>query len=192
MALTNDQLAAGLDSLFGAAGSGNTAKMQEAIREWNLTYTNSVAEQYGQNFGVGQPAPANIPNLAAQTAQGGIGYIPGISGFNADQSLAAQNQYNSIAATNAGLTGTFTAPSQSQYSPGTWVQTMDPSGVNGMQYAMVTPSGQIQRMGLQEATARGFTNNASNIPYAQFMQLSQAPPTGMPQQTLAGLTGIAT
>ena len=131
-----------------------------------------------------------MPNLAAQTLQGGIGYIPGQSGFNADQSLAAQNQYNSIAATNAGLTGIFTAPSQSQYSPGTWVQTPDPSG-SGMQYAMVTPSGQIQRMGLTEATARGFQNNASTIPYAQFMQLSQAPPTGMPQQTLSGLTGYS-
>ena len=191
MADTTGQLGSSIQSLLSAMASGNAQAAQEAIRQFNLTYTNQVANEYGQNFGVGQPAPANIPNLAAQQAQGGIGYIPGQSGFNADQSLAAQNQYNSIAATNAGLTGVFAAPGQSQYSPGTWVQTQDPSGVNGMQYAMVTPSGQIQRMGLQEATARGFTNNAANIPYAQFMQLSQAPPTGMPQQTLAGLTGYS-
>jgi hypothetical protein len=191
MPMSDADLQAAVENITQAMSSGNAQKVQEAIREWNLTYTNQVATEYGQNFGVGQPAPANIPNLAAQTLQGGIGYIPGQSGFNADQSLAAQNQYNSIAATNAGLTGTFAAPSQSQYSPGTWVQTADPSGVNGTQYAMVTPSGQIQRMGLQEATQRGFQNNATTIPYQQFMQLASAPPTGMPQQTIQGLTGYS-
>jgi len=191
VAADTSQLGNSIQGLLQAMASGNASAAQEAIRQFNLTYTNSVAEQYGQNFGVGQPAPANIPNLAAQTLQGGIGYIPGQSGFNADQSLAAQNQYNSIAAANAGLTGVFAAPGQSQYSPGTWVRTEDPNMAGNTQYAIVTPSGQIQRMGLQEATARGFTNNATNIPYAQFMQLSQAPPTGMPQQTLAGLTGYS-
>jgi hypothetical protein len=193
MPMTNDELASAVQDLIGAMGSGNTAKAQEAIREFNLTYTNQTAEQYGQNFGVGQPAPANVPNLAAQQAQGGIGYIPGVSGFNADQSLAAQNQYASIAAAQAGLTGTYTAPVQSQYSPGSWVMLpASLSGGNGDQYAMVTPSGQIQRLGLTEATARGYKPGmATPIGYQEFMQLASAPPTGMPQQTLQGLTGYS-
>ena len=106
------QLGSSIQSLLSAMASGNTQAAQEAIREFNLTYTNNVAQQYGQNFGVGQPAPAGAPTLAAGQETGQIGYLPGLSGTNVDQSLAAQNQYNSIAATNAGLTGTFTAPGQ--------------------------------------------------------------------------------
>jgi hypothetical protein len=191
MADTTTQLGSSIQSLLSAMASGNAQAAQEAIRQFNLTYTNQVAEQYGQNFGVGQPAPPNVPNLAAQQAQGGIGYIPGQSGFNADQSLTAQNQYANLAAQQAGLTGVYNAALQSQYSPGTWVQTQDPSGVNGTQYAMVTPSGQIQRMGLQQAVARGFQNNATPISYQEFMQLASAPPSGMPQQTLQGMTGYS-
>ena len=187
---TTGQLGSSIQSLLSAMASGNSQAAQEAIREFNLTYTNRSPTPTARISASASQRRRSSPNLAAAELQGGIGYIPGQSGFNADQSLAAQNQYNSIAATNAGLTGIFTAPSQSQYSPGTWVQTPDPSG-SGMQYAMVTPSGQIQRMGLTEATARGFQNNASTIPYAQFMQLAPAPPTGMPQQTLSGLTGYS-
>jgi len=187
----SSQLGNSIQALLSAMASGNAAATQEAIRQFNLTYTNQVADTYGQNFGVGQPAPAGAPTLAAGQAVGQVGYIPGQSGFNADQTLAAQNQYANLAAQQAGLTGVYTSAMQSQYSPGTWVRTDDPSGVNGRQYAQVTPSGQIQRMGLAEATARGFQNNATAIPYQQFMQLASAPPTGMPQQTLAGMTGYS-
>jgi hypothetical protein len=187
--MTTDDLGSAIQDLFSAIGSGNTQKVQEAIREWNLTYTNQVAETYGQNFGVGQPAPPGAPTLAAGQAAGQVGYIPGQSGFNTNQTLAGQNQYFNQGIATAGLTGVLTAPQQSPYSPGTWVQTQDPSGVNGTQFALVTPSGQLQRMGLAEAQARGFQNNATPIGYQQFMALAAAPPTGMPQQTLAGLQG---
>jgi len=191
MTMTSDDLGSAIQDLFSAISSGNTQKVQEAIRQWNLTYTNQVAEQYGQNFGVGQPAPPGAPTLAAGQAVGQVGYIPGQSGFNADQTLAGQLQYANIANQQAGLTGVYTAPTQSQYSPGTWVQTQDPSGVNGTQFAQVLPSGQLQRMGLAEAQARGFQNNATPIGYQQFMALASAPPTGTPQQTIAGLTGYS-
>ena len=85
-AMTNDQLTQGLQQLLQAFSSGNTSQFQEALREFNLTYTNSVAEQYGQNFGVGQPAqPPGVPTLAAGQATGSIGYIPGFTGTDASQ-----------------------------------------------------------------------------------------------------------
>ena len=90
---TTGQLGSSIQSLLSAMASGNAQAAQEAIRQFNLTYTNTVADTYGQNFGVGQPGPANTPTLAAgQALQGGIGYIPGQSGFNASQTQSTSRR----------------------------------------------------------------------------------------------------
>src|SRR5580765_1109463 len=136
MPMTNDQLASAVQDLIGAMGSGNTTKAQEAIREFNLTYTNQVAEQYGQNFGVGQPGPPNTPTLAAGQATGSIGYIPGFTGTDASQTQSLLSTQAGTAQAAAGLTGFYAAPSQSRYTPGSFVR-LDPNTYDTQQYGPV-------------------------------------------------------
>ena len=78
---TTGQLGNSIQSLLSAMASGNTQAAQEAIREFNLTYTNTVADTYGQNFGVGQPGPARTPTLAAGQATGRHRLHPRVVGF---------------------------------------------------------------------------------------------------------------
>ena len=198
MAMTNDQLASAVQDLIGAMGSGNTSKAQEAIREFNLNYTNTVADTYGQNFGVGQPAPAGAGTLAQGQATGGIGYIPGFSGLDASQSMANLSGQAATAQGAAGLTGFYAAPSQSQFTPGTFVRldpnTYDTSKDGPVQISYVLPSGQLQRVNIPQATAMGWNGNLSTmntISAPQAIGLEQAPPTQLPQQTLSGLTGYS-
>ena len=138
--------------------------------------------------------PAGTPLQSVMNTIGYAGGIPGLTGFNTDPTLAAQNQYFNQAGSAAGLTGQYTAPTQSQYSPGTWVQ-LDPSSPQSQQYGQqvgyVQANGQIQRVGLAQAAKMGFTNQAVTIPYEQFMALSNAPPTQAPQQTLAAQQAYA-
>jgi len=198
MALTDAQLEQAVQQFTSAVGKGNTAAAQELIRQWNLTYTNSVAEQYGQNFGVGQPAPPGAGTLAQGTATGGIGYIPGFSGLDASQSMANLSGQASTQQGAAGLTGFYTAPSQSQYTPGTFVRldpnTYDTSTYGAVQLSYVLPSGQLQRVNIPQAQAMGWNGSLTTIPTIaaqQAMALEQAPPSQLPQQTLAGMTGYS-
>ena len=196
-ALTDDQLKQAVQQFASAVGQGNTAAAQELIRQWNLTYTNSVAEQYGQNFGVGQPAPAGAGTLAQGQATGSIGYIPGYSGLDASQSQSLLSTQAGTAQAAAGLTGFYAAPSQSQYTPGTFVR-LDPStydsGSYGTQISYVLPSGQLQRVNIPQAQAMGWNGNLSTMPTISAQQaigLESAPPSQLPTQTLAGLTGYS-
>ena len=198
MADTTGQLGSSIQSLLSAMASGNASAAQEAIRQFNLTYTNTVADTYGQNFGVGQPAPAGAGTLAQGQATGGIGYIPGFSGLDASQSMANLSGQAATAQGAAGLTGFYAAPSQSQFTPGTFVR-LDPSTYDSATYgstqiSYVLPSGQLQRVNIPQATAMGWNGNLATmptIPAAQAQALEQAPPSNLPQQTLAGLTGYS-
>jgi hypothetical protein len=137
--------------------------------------------------------PAGTPLQSTMNTLGYAGGIPGVTGFNTGQTLTAQQQYAAQAAQAAGITGIYNQPTQSQYSPGTFVQIQAdqlPQG-QGQQLAFVTPSGQIQRVTGQQAQQMGYTGQAASIPYAQFMALSQAAPQALPQQTLASQQAYA-
>ena len=73
---TTGQLGSSIQSLLSAMASGNSQAAQEAIRQFNLTYTDTVANTYGQNFGVGQPGPPGTPTLAAGQATGSTRLYP--------------------------------------------------------------------------------------------------------------------
>jgi hypothetical protein len=198
MPMSDADLQAAVENITQAMSSGNAQKVQEAIREWNLTYTNQVATEYGQNFGVGQPAPANIPNLAASQATGSIGYIPGFTGTDASQTMANLAGMATTAQGAAGLTGFYAPPSQSQWTPGSFVRldpnTYDTNTFGPVQMSYVLPSGQLQRVSAQQAQAMGWNGNlgAMNmLPANQAIALEKAPPSQLPTQTLAGLTGYS-
>ena len=195
--MTDDQLKAAVQQFATAVGQGNTAAAQEVIREFNLNFTNSTAQQYGQNFGVGQPAPPGTPTLAAGQATGSIGYIPGFTGTDASQTQSNIAQQATTAQAAAGLTGFYAAPAQSQYTPGTFVR-LDPSTYDassyGTQISYVLPSGQLQRVNLPQAQAMGWNGNLSTMPTISAQQaigLESAPPSQLPTQTLAGLSGYS-
>jgi hypothetical protein len=192
------QLAAFIDQLSAATASGNTQAAQEAIREYNLKYANDVAQLYGQNFGPGNPAPIGAATLPAGQATGSIGYIPGYTGANVGQTLSQVQGAAGTAQNAAGLTGFYAAPSQSQYSPGTFVR-LDPSTYDTQQYgpvqiSYVTSSGQLQRVGMAQAKAMGWNGDLGSmatLSAQQALQLESAPPQQLPQQTLQGLTAYS-
>ena len=190
---TTGQLGTAIDQFAGALAGGNQAQFQEMIREFNLNYANNVAQIYGQNYGPGNPAPQAASSLAQQQATGAVGYIPGYTGYNAGQSLGALGQGADIAQGAAGLTGFYAAPSQSAYTPGTFVR-LDPStypSEYGTQISYVLPTGQLQRVGLTQARAMGWDGDLGKLPILSAqnaLELERAPPQQLPQQTLQGLT----
>jgi len=192
------QLGNSIQSLLQAIASGNTQAAQEAIRQFNLTYTNQVGELYGQNFGVGQPAPPGTPTLPAGQAVGSIGYIPGFTGTAASQTQSELAQQASTAQGAAGLTGMYVAPSQSQFTPGTFVRldpnTYDTQTYGPVQLSYVLPTGQLQRVNIPQAQAMGWNGNLSTmtvLPAQTAMALEQAPPSNLPQMTMQGLTNYS-
>jgi hypothetical protein len=195
-ATNSPQLAAFINQLSSATASGNTQQIQEAIREFNLTYANSVAQLYGQNFGPGNPAPIGAATLPAGQATGSIGYIPGLTGSDASQTQSMLEGQASTAQNAAGLTGFYSAPSQSQYTPGTFVRldpsTYDTNQYGQMQISYVLPSGQLQRVSQQQAQAMGWNGAFSAVlPATTALQLERAPPQQLPQQTLQGMTSYS-
>src|SRR5215471_8339010 len=136
---SNTKLSNFIDQLAGATASGNTQQIQEAIREFNLNYANSVAQLYTQNWGPGNPAPIGATTLAGGQATGNIGYIPGFTGTDVSQTLNQIQGAASTAQNAAGLTGWYAAPSQSQFSPGTFVR-LDPNTYDTQQYGPVQMS----------------------------------------------------
>ena len=157
----------------------------------------TVADTYGQNFGVGQPGPANTPTLAAGQATGALGYIPGFTGTDASQTQSNIAGQATTAQGAAGLTGFYAAPSQSQFTPGSFVR-LDPgsydSSTYGTQISYVLPSGQLQRVNIPQAQAMGWNGNLSTMPTISAQQaigLESAPPSQLPVQTIAGLTGYS-
>jgi len=196
--VADSQLGGAIQSLLQSFASGNTAAAQEAIRQFNLTYANQVGELYGQNFGPGQPAPPGVPTLPAGQAVGSIGYIPGFTGTAASQTQSELAQQASTAQGAAGLTGFYAPPSQSQYTPGTFVRldpnTYDTATYGPVQMSYVLPSGQLQRVTLPQAQAMGWNGNLGMmnvIDAPTAIGLERAPPTQLPQQTIAGLTGYS-
>jgi len=191
----NPQLAAFIDQLSGAVASGNMQNVQEAIREYNLSYANNVAQLYGQNWGPGQPAPIGASTLAAGQQFGSIGYIPGYTGPDVGQTLSQIQGAASTAQAGAGLTGWYAAPSQSEFSPGTFVR-LDPGTYDTNQYgdtqiSYVLPSGQLQRVSTTQARAMGWNGDLSSMATTSAqhaLELERAPPSQLPQQTLQGLT----
>jgi hypothetical protein len=193
----NAQLSAAINSANQAMASGNLAQFQEAIREYNLTYANSVAQLYGNNYGPGNPAPQNASTLAAGQAVGSVGYIPGASGLTAGQTSAELSGLQSSASNAAGLTGVYANPKQSAYTPGTFLR-IDPSTYDYNTYKdqldYVLPSGQLQRVSTQQAQQMGWNGNLgamNTIPFSTAATLESAPPTNLPQQTEASKTNYA-
>jgi hypothetical protein len=197
--VSDAQLASFVNKLGGALASGNTAAAQEAIREFNLIYANSVAQLYGQNYGPGNPAPIGASTLAMGQAGGSLGYIPGFSGIgNVGQTQSELSTQAGTAQAAAGLTGFYANPAQSQWSPGTFVR-LDPSSYDTSQYgpvqiSYVLPSGQLQRVSIPQAQAMGWNGNLgqmNTISAQQAIGLESAPPSQLPVQTLQGLTGYS-
>jgi DNA uptake protein ComE-like DNA-binding protein len=98
----------------------------------------------------------------------------------------------------AGLTGFYAAPSQSAYTPGSFVRldpgTYDTNQYGPVQISYVLPSGQLQRVSTTQAQAMGWNGNLATmntLPAQQALMLEQAPPQQLPQQTIAGLTGYS-
>lgn len=191
---TGGTLGTSLDQLAAALSSGDQAKAQEAIREYNLTYANNVAQLYGQNFGPGQPAPIGAATLPAGQATGSIGYIPGYTGVDAGQTQSLLSTQAGTAQGAAGLTGYYAAPAQSAWTPGTFLR-VDPNtfdyGKYGEQLDYVLSSGQLQRITPDQAKAMGWNGNMGQmamVPIQTALRLESAPPSTPPQQTLQGLT----
>jgi hypothetical protein len=187
-----------IDKFTAANAAGNTQAAQEAIREYNLTYANNVAQLYGQNFGPGNPAPIGAATLAQGQATGAVGYIPGVTGYNVGQTAAELSGQAATAQSAAGLTGFYAPSSQSQWTPGSFVR-MDPSTYNTQQFgdtqiSYVLPSGQLQRVSIPQARAMGWNgdvNSLNTTSMQHMLALEAAPPAQLPQQTLQGLTGYS-
>lgn len=171
-------------------------KAQEAMAQ-----SAAYASQYGQSFGyttdLGQAAangpPAGTPTLTAGQATGSIGYIPGYTGVNAGQTMGELSGQASTAQAGAGLTGFYVAPRQSAFTPGTFVR-IDPSTYDYNTYKdqldYVLPSGQLQRVSLPQARAMGWNGDLGGLNTLGFQQvaaLESAPPSQLPQQTLASI-----
>src|SRR5215469_5941597 len=171
---------------------------QLAFQMANAAYTQALNQSAAFGYAAGgdwtslgslaaNAPPPGTPLQSTMNTLGSGGGIPGLTGFNTGQTLNAQQQYANQAAQQAGITGIYNAPTQSQYSPGTWVQ-VDPSQLpagQGQQLAYVQPNGQLQRVTGTQATAMGYRPGMeTSVPYEQFMALSQAPPTGLPQLSL--------
>jgi hypothetical protein len=195
---TASQLGSALDSLWGASASGSMQQFLESIRQFNLNFGNTMAGTYGQNWGPGVLAPQTASSLAAQQAGGMIGYIPGFSGLTTGQTQGELAQQASTAQGAAGLTGWYAAPSQSEWTPGTFVRldpgTYDTSQYGDVQISYVLPSGQLQRVNIPQAKAMGWDGDLSKMPTTtaqHAIQLEGAPPQKLPQQTLEGLSAYS-
>ena len=142
--------------------------------------------------------PTGTPTLATGQAVGSVGYVPGYTGTAASQTQSNLAQMAQTAQGAAGLTGFYTAPRQSQYTPGSFLRidptTYDTATYGEVQLDYVLPSGQLQRVSLPQARAMGWngdvnqiTGNQSMIPFSTAAQLESAPPSQLPQQTLDAL-----
>ena len=135
--------------------------------------------------------PPGTPTLQAGQMVGSIGYVPGYTGVDASQTMAMLAQQQQMAQGAAGMTGFYTQPVQSAYTPGTFLQ-IDPNtypSQYGTQLDYVLPSGQLQRVSTTQARAMGWNGNLgamNTIPYGTAAQLESAPPSNVPQQTLQG------
>ncbi|HYW86347.1 MAG TPA: hypothetical protein VFB50_01145 [Chloroflexota bacterium] len=195
---SSNDLASFIDQFSGAVASGNTQSLQESIREFNLKYANDVAQLYGQNWGPGNPAPIGASTLAQGQTFGSIGYIPGYTGQDASQLMGLMSAQASTAQNAAGLTGFYAPPSQSQWTPGTFLR-MDPGTYDTGQYGTVQldyvlPTGQLQRVSIPQAKAMGWNGDLSSmntVPMATAVTLERAAPQQLPQQTLQGLTAYS-
>lgn len=183
-----DQMSTGVGQALTAT---NAQQFAQQVAEFNANYGNQQAQLYGYNTGTTEagiqyPSPY-APTSQTQSALGYAGYIPGYSGVGAGQSLAGLSQNQQLAQQNANNSGFYNTPMNSAYTPGTFltISGLDPSLGTQMDY--VLPSGQLQRVSTAQAQAMGWNGQVTNtIPYSQAATLESAPPTSIPQETLAG------
>ena len=148
------------------------------------------------NFGTMMLPAAGTPLQSTMNTMGYGGAIPGYTGYNTGQTASYQQQLAGQAAQAAGITGMYAAPSQSPYSPGTFVQ-VDPSQLPSnynSKYAIgyVMPNGQLQQITDLQAAQMGMTaSNVQNIGFNQYMTLAAAPPQQAPQQSLQSVQAYA-
>lgn len=177
-------------------------KAQAAVAYWgNLATTFGFApggDPYTWGPGGPQAPPPGTPTSATQSALGYQAYIPGYTGTGAGQTYAYLSGAQQGAQQAAGLTGFYTAPSQSRWTPGTFLR-IDPNtydyATHGDQLDYVTGTGQLQRVNTQQARAMGWNGDLStlnSVPFSMAAQLESAPPSQLPQQTLDSIKAYAT
>jgi len=195
MAYYQSKLAGDADTL---AFQKAQAAMQQAMQQTNSFGYAAAGNWADLNSLAANAPPPGTPTLAAGQATGGIGYIPGYTGTDAGQTMAQLSGAQGMASNAAGLTGFYQAPSQSQFSPGTFVRldpkTYDTATYGDTQISYVLPSGQLQRVSIPQAKAMGWNGDLSSmntLAAQQAQALEQAPPSQLPTQTLAGLSGYS-
>ncbi len=172
-------------------------KAQAAVAYWgNLAQTFGYApsgDPYTWGAGGPQAPPPGTPTSAISQSLGYNAYIPGYTGTGAGQTISSLGSQAGTAQAAAGLTGFYTAPKQSQWTPGTFLR-IDPStydyATQGDQLDYVTGTGQLQRVNTQQAQAMGWNGNLgtlNTVPFQLAQQLESAPPSQLPQQTLDSL-----
>jgi hypothetical protein len=186
------------------AGDTDTAAFQKA--QAAVAYYGNLASTFGYSpsgdpytWGAGGPQapPPGTPTSAISQSLGYNAYVPGYTGTGAGQTTSALGAAAGTAQSAAGLTGFYTAPSQSRWTPGTFLR-IDPStydyGTYGDQLDYVTGTGQLQRVNTQQARAMGWNGDLSTLntmPFTLAAQLEAAPPSQLPQQTLDSIKAYA-
>lgn len=177
------------------------SKAQAALKQAQDIYTNFGYAPGGDwyTFGAGGPSqpPPGTPTQSVMNSLGYSAYIPGYTGTGAGQLTSYLSQAAQTAQGNAGLTGWYTQPAQSQWTPGTFLK-IDPNtydyATHGDQLDYVTGTGQLQRVNTQQAKAMGWNGDLStlnSVPFSMAAQLESAPPSQLPQQTLDSIKAYA-
>lgn len=186
------QLGNSIQSLLSAIASGNAQSAQEAIRQFNLSFTNVVAGTYGQNYGLGVPAPPGQYTLPAGQAIGSFEGNPtveagGLTGMYGGTPTSAAQQ----------AAGYILTPAQSYFAPGTLVRGDDGRvGIIGQSGQMQSvTSEQLQRQyGMSAGEAQQRIANANTVQPGQFDWLLNAAPqrqATLAAQQAAGFIGGA-
>lgn len=170
-------------------------KAQQAMQFWgNLTSAFGFAPSGDPySWGGPKPPPPGTPTQSIMSSLGYAAYIPGYTGTGAGQTTDYLAQAAQTAQGSAGLTGFYTQPGQSRWTPGTFLR-IDPNtydyATHGDQLDYVTGTGQLQRVNTQQARAMGWNGDLStlnSVPFSTAAQLESAPPSQLPQQTLESL-----
>ena len=181
---TTAQAGGALDDLAAALRSGDQAKVQEAIREFNLNYANSVATLYGQNWGPGNPAPIGAYTTNMQQQYGGY-YAPNSLQYGT-QTEGAQAQVGSLAGSAAGLTGYYNNPQTWEFQPGTYVRNRQTG-----QVGQISDNGQLHTLTTVPPALDLNTVVTIDTPQFQSMQQAGQSTTAQTQQATAQQANLA-
>lgn len=199
------------NSLISAANGQAQSAYQQGMLQYNndqlafqkaqaaFTDAMSLGSAYGYsmggnpyNFGSMMLPSAGTPLQSTINTMGYAGAIPGVTGYDTGSTASYQQQLANQAAQAGGMTGFYSAPVQSPYSPGTFVQ-VPSSQLTANNYGAsealgyVRADGSIQQITSDQAKQMGMTGTPTTIGYDQYMTLAKGPPQQAPTQTLQGL-----